>query len=330
MTQSLNFSAFLTLVVTLFFMLVVGYVAGKTGIVSETASKNLSRLIIAIGQPALIIFSLIRMDYSTENLLLGLETLGFGFALHAILAAFSYLAFFRIRPFDERKITEFAAIFGNVGFIGIPLLESLFGPRGAFMGAFFVVSFNLFLWTWGIMILARKRPDIKLTPKRLLNYGTVPCMIGLVLFLLKGLLPTILPQALVQGFSSVAPPILSCFSYMASLCTPISMLIIGALLATRSLRQMLLSGKVYYLSLIKLVAFPLLVAAVMRLCGFRADWILFGVTVTAMPCATTVTMLAELHDIAPGYSAQAVGTTSLLSVATMPCVLWITQRILEW
>ena len=330
MNQTLDLTAFLTLVVTLFLMLIVGYVAGKTKIVSETASKNLSKLIIAIGQPALIIFSLVRMEYSTENLLLGLQTLGFGFALHGILAVFSFLAFLRFRTLDERKITEFAAIFGNVGFIGIPLLESLFGPKGAFMGAFFVVSFNVFLWTWGIMILARQRPDIKLTPKKLLNYGTVPSMIGLALFLLKGLLPRVLPEAFVQGVSYVAPPVLSCLSYMASLCTPVSMLIIGALLATRSLRQIFLSGKIYYLSFIKLLVFPLLVALAMRLMGFDTGWILFGVTVTAMPCATTVTMLAELHDIAPGYSAQAVGTTSLLSIATMPCVLWITQRILEW
>ena len=325
----MNFVPFLYTVITLFFMLIVGYVAGKTGVVSDTASKNLSKLIISIGQPALIIYSVVRMEYSTENLILGFQTLGFGLILHAILALLSFGACLRFRDLNERKITEFAAIFGNVGFIGIPILETLFGAKGAFMGAFFVVSFNVFLWTWGIVILSRKRPDIRLTPKKLLNFGTVPSMLGLGIYVLKGVLPPLLPLELNTALAAVSTPVLSCLSYMASLCTPVSMLIIGALLAERSMKQIFLSGKIYYLCLLKLILFPLAICAVMRLLGFDNRWILFAATVLSMPCATTVTMLAEIHDIAPGYSAQGVGTTSLLSIATMPCVLWLVQRMIE-
>ena len=63
----IDFVPFLYTVITLFVMLIVGYVAGKTGIVNDTASKNLSKLIISIGQPALIIYSVIRMEYSSET-----------------------------------------------------------------------------------------------------------------------------------------------------------------------------------------------------------------------------------------------------------------------
>ena len=327
----MNFTALLNTIATLFFMLIVGYVAGKLGIVSSTASKNLSRLIITIGQPALIIYSLVKMEYSAKDLGTGFKTLAFGIVLHLLLAAVSYLSFFRFRNVDERKISEFAAIFGNVGFIGFPILESTLGDRGVFMGAFFVVSFNLVLWTWGIAILARKRPDIKLTPKKiLLNYGTVPSAIGITIYLLKGLLPQILPVEGMKVLWVVAPPVLSCLSYIASLCTPISMLIIGALLASRSARHILGSGKVYYHCVIKLVVLPLLVCLFMRLLGFSAEWIRFAAIVAAMPSATTVTMLTELYDISPGYSAQVVGTTSLFSIFTMPCVIWVAQRMIEW
>ena len=57
-------------------------------------------------------------------------------------------------------------------------------------------------------------------------------------------------------------------------------------------------------------------------------WIFFAATVIAMPTATTETMLAELYDIDPGYSAQAVGTTSLFSVITMPLVIFYVQMVL--
>ena len=326
----MNFSALLVTIGTLFLMLIVGFVAGKLGIVTSVASKNLSRLIIVIGQPALITYSLVKMEYSAADLGIGFKTLGFGLLLHIFLALLSFPCFSWYRDINERKISEFAAIFGNVGFIGFPILESTLGARGVFMGAFFVVSFNLVLWTWGIAILARKRPDIKLTPKKiLLNYGTVPSAIGIAIYLLKGVFPQILSAHSLKVLSAVSAPFLSCFSYMASLCTPISMLIIGSLLSRRSLKQVLCAGKIYYHAVVKLIALPLLICLVMRLVGFGAEWIQFAAIVSAMPSATTVTMLTEIHDITPEYSAQVVGTNSLFSILTMPCVIWIAQRIIE-
>ena len=170
----LDINSFLNVIFALFIMLIVGYVVGKLGIMDSVASKRFSKMIINVGQPALIIYNLIKMDYSPENLGLGFLTLGFGLGLHIFMAIPAYFAFSRFKNIDERKLSEFATIFGNVGFIGIPILESLFGARGAFMAIFFNVSFQLMIWTWGIMILARKRDDIKITPKKvLLNFGTV-------------------------------------------------------------------------------------------------------------------------------------------------------------
>ena len=164
-----QFIPFFNTILTLFILLAVGYVAGKTKIIQGSASNTLSTLIIKVGQPAMIVNSLIKMEYSAQNLGLGLSTLLFGLVAHVFMAVISYFAFFRFRDPDERKLTEFTAIFVNAGFIGIPILESLFGDRGAFMGAFFVVMFNLVLWTWGIIILARGRNDVKLTPKKLIK-----------------------------------------------------------------------------------------------------------------------------------------------------------------
>ena len=314
-----DMTPFLNMIFTLFIMLIVGYVSGKLGIIDGVASKNLSKLIIHIGQPAMIIYNLVKMEYSAQNLGIGFITLAFGLGFHVFLAVLAYFAFLRYRDIDARKISELAAIFGNVGFIGIPILESVFGEIGAFQGAFFNVSFQLLLWTWGIVILARKRNDIKITPKKvILNFGTVPSAIGIALFLMKGIKGFFIPQ-----------PIMLSLSFIAALCTPISMLIIGALIASRSLKPMLCSGNIYYLCVMKLLVLPIVICGLMRLLGCDAEWILFAAVVASMPSATTVTMLAELHDISPVYSAQAVGATSLFSVATMPCVVWIAQWLIS-
>ena len=316
----MNFSALLSTIATLFVILIVGYIAGKTGIIDSIASKRLSKLIINIAQPALIISSIVKMQYSAENLSIGLKTLALGFAVHLFMGAVAFLACIKIKTLDERKILEFSMVFGNTGFIGIPIMESLFGDIGAFMASFIVICFNILMWTLGIAILGRKRNDIKLTLKKaFINKGTVPSAIGLIVFLI----PSFAPSFRLPEFA------LSSLSYIASLCTPVSMLIIGALLAGRTAGQIFGSLKIYYLCLFKLVIIPLSVCVIMKILGFGDMWILFATALTSMPSATSVSMLTELYDISPGFSAQGVGTSSLLSIATMPCVIFLAQKIIE-
>ena len=197
----MNFSAFLSTVITMFVILIVGYILGKKKIINSTASKNLSTLIIVAGQPALIINSITNKPFSTENLKLALISLAFGFAMHIAMALIAYLACIKIKDLDERKITEFAMVFGNIGFLGIPVMDALFPEDGAFVASFFVVSFNILLWIIGIGILARKRDDIKLTVKKVfINKGTVPSVIGFIIFLIPSFLPSfVLPAFAVQG-----------------------------------------------------------------------------------------------------------------------------------
>ncbi len=309
----MDFTSLLNTIATLFVLMIAGFIASKCNIIDEISSKRLSKLILSIGQPFLIINSLLGVEFSKENLLLGLTTLIVGFIVHGIIAVIAYVCCCKFKNLDERKISEFAIILGNVGFIGFPILDSLFGARGLFMGAFFVISFNIVLWTWGVAILARKRDDIKLTVKKvLLNYGTVPSAIGILLFVLNFQLPTFVHTSA---------------SYLASLCTPISVLITGALLARQTFKEILLSPKVYYVCFIKLAVIPLVICGLAKLLGFSYEWILFLTTVSAMPSATSAAMMSELHDISPGYAAEVVGTTSLLSIASMPCILWIADKV---
>jgi len=316
--MSLDFPAFLNTVVTMFAILVVGYVLGKMGVINPTASKNLSKLIIVIGQPALIISSISSKSYSADTFSLAMISLVIAFAVHIIMAGMAYLACIKMKDQDERKITEFAMIFGNLGFLGIPVLGALFPDNGAFVASFFIVAFNILLWIIGLGIIARKRDDVKLTFKKaLINKGTVPSLIGFIIYFIPAFWPTFrLPD-----FAS------STVSYLGSLCTPISMLIIGALLSGRSMKQIFGSGKVYYLCLFKLLVIPLIFCVIMKILGFSNFWVLFTAAVTAMPSASSTSMFAELYDTAPGFSAQCVGTSTLLSLASMPLVIMFADAI---
>ena len=317
----MNFSAFLTTVITMFVILIVGLVLGKMNVIDQIASKRFSKLIVTIAQPALIISSIISKPYSPDNLKLALISLCIAFAVHLIMALIAYFACAKMKDLNERKITEFAMVFGNIGFLGIPVLESLFPENGAFVASFFIVSFNILLWSIGMGILARKRDDIKLTLKKIIiNKGTVPTFIGFVIFLVPAIYP------------SFTLPVIATASlgYIASLCTPVSMLIIGALLATRTVSQIFGSAKVYYLCLFKLILIPLFFCFVMKVLGFSDFWVLFVTAISGMPAASATSMFAELYDTAPGFSAQGVGTSTLLSVATMPLVILLASEVVKW
>ncbi|MBQ5661751.1 MAG: AEC family transporter [Clostridia bacterium] len=313
----MSFSALLSIILTLFLLMICGFVCRKKGIIDTVASKRLSSLIISVGQPMMIIAALNNAEYSEKNLNIAWQVTLIGFAMHTLLAMSSLFICRGMKGSDRGKIFEFSLVFANCGFIGFPILDSILGPGvGSFMGAFYVISFHLFLWTWGIFILGRGREDIKLTPKKiLLNYGTVPCAIGVLLYLCK-------PIFTLPSFFGTF------FSYLGNLCTPISVLVTGSLLATISLLAMFRNGWLYLHSAIKLIAFPLAACLLAKLAGLGDTYVLMVTAMAGVPSAATITMLSELYDIEPGFASQTVGMTSILSTATLPCVMLFAQWII--
>ena len=314
----MNFSALLTIIATLFLLMACGFFARKKGIIDDVASKRLSTLIIKIGQPMMIISALVEAEFSYENLKDGFLYIGVGMIFHAVMGVFAFLLCKGFRDLDERKITEFSLMFVNGGFIGFPILEALFGAKGLFLAAFFNISFHLFIWSWGIAILARKRSDIKLTIRKIfINLGSIPCLIGVLLYMAVIPFPDFVLPAFLSKF----------FMYLSNLCTPISVLITGALLATRTPKQIFGSGKIYYFSAMKLLALPLIVCIICKLVGLPHDMILFVTVEAALPAASSITMFSEMYGLNSGYASQTVGTSSLLSVGTLPLVLLVAEWI---
>ena len=314
----MNFSALLTIIATLFLLMACGFFARKKGIIDDVASKRLSTLIIKIGQPMMIISALTEAEFSYENLGDGFLYIGIGIVFHAVMGGLAFLLCKGFKDLDERKITEFSLMFVNGGFIGFPILEALFGAKGLFLAAFFNISFHLFIWSWGVAILARKRSDIKLTVRKIfINLGSIPCLIGVLIYMLVIPFPDFVLPAFLSKF----------FMYLSNLCTPISVLITGALLATRTPKQIFGSGKIYYFSAMKLLVLPLIVCVICKLIQLPQDMILFVTVEAALPAASSITMFSEIYGLNSGYASQTVGTSSLLSVGTLPLVLLVAQWI---
>ncbi len=320
----MNFNSLNTVVATLFLIMAVGFLCRKLGIIDDAASKKLSRLILTVGQPAMLIYSLASAEYNEKNLRTALIMIPLGFVFHIVLALISYFCALPLKKVpDEQKITEFSLMFANCAFIGFPIFEALLPENGIFMASFLTISFNILLWTWGLGIFARGRDDIKLTLRKVLvNFGTIPCAIGFLLFLLKT--PSI-------GFE-MPEFVMKASSYLTNLCTPISVLITGALIAMQSPKKIFCSWKLYYFNILKLFALPILVCLISKLIlvlipidGLE-QYAVFVTAAAALPAASSVTMMAETYGLDAGYSSLTVGTSSLLAVGSIPVVM----KIAEW
>ena len=311
-------SALISIILTLSLLLACGYLCRRIHLIDQPLSKGLSRLIMYLGQPMLIVASLAGPENNPTNTALAWKSLIIGFVVHGLLALAAFLICRHMKREAQTKIFEFSLVFANCGFIGFPLMDAIMNSKmGSFMGAFYFVSFHFFLWTWGIMILGRDRDDIVMTPRKaILNFGTIPCAIGIALYFLKPIF-------------EVPPFLINFVDYLGGLCTPISVLVTGGLLATIPLRKMFLDKKLYLHSLIKLLILPLLFCVLARLCGLDGTFVLLITAMVGVPSASAVTMLAEIHDVEPGYASETVGMTSILSILTLPVVMMFAQWIIS-
>ena len=151
----MNFEALLSTALSLFLFILIGFVLYKAGVVDTDLTKKLSGFVAKAAQPFLIIWSVVKLEYSPENLKNGMIVLGFSVLLHIFLALAAKLFFSRTADADERKIHEFGCIFTNCAFVGFPILNALFGEAGLFYGAFYVIVYNLAVWSYGVVIMAR-------------------------------------------------------------------------------------------------------------------------------------------------------------------------------
>lgn len=311
--ETIDIGVVASAVLTLLFMVIVGYFIKKMNIVSDTMSKQLSTLVIVVGQPFMLIGALLKNEYSPELLKNGLMIIAIGLAIHALLALCAFFAAKIWRDRDERKILEFSMIFANCAFIGFPILEAAFGAKGLFYGSFYVISFNIFMWSYGMIVLGRGRREIRMSPlKMILNYGTTPCLIGLALYIWQLKPPTF---------------IMTGASYIGSICTPLSTFVIGALLASMPFKEIFSSWKIYLFCFLKLLVLPMAVVLCAKLAGLDAEMIYLAAIMSALPTAANTAMFAEIYDIRPKLAAHAVGMSSLLSPAAIPAVLALTRII---
>lgn len=288
----------------LFFLIAVGFAAGKLGMITETVGKGLSRLLVEFILPCLIVASMQR-PLSPELRTEAFTVLGLSFGVYA--AAFP-LAFLLIRLLRLRGTTGgvhgFAAVFSNAAFMGYPVLEAFFGKDILFSATIYNIPFQLLAFSIGTMMIARGTGEkARLSPRSFVNTAGISSLLGLGLFLLDIALPG---------------PLLRALNLLGDTTTPLSMILIGATLARAEIKRTLLDWKIYATTTYRLVLFPAIVFCVLSALELEGRHLGLPVVIAAMPAAANSSILAEAYDGDSSSASALVFVSTALSLFTIP------------
>ena len=285
-----------------------GFVFIKIKAFGEESISAFAKLLLYVCQPFLSIYSFNKADYKPELFRSMLVFFAISLVLQCIMIGFAYIIYRRKYKKDAAyRVCTIATTLGNVGFIGVPLIEALLPdqPNAVAFSAVFIISMNLISWTIASTLLTgdRKYMSVK---KLLLNPVIIALLVSMPLFLTGTKLPPLLDNSV---------------ALLGKMTTPLSMLILGMRLALTPFRQLFLNLKVYTVAVLKLIAFPLL--------GFAAIWFLpveqyikaTMIILCCCPTASVVLNLSEIYDTGQKTAANIVLASNIFCVITIPVLL---------
>lgn len=305
-----NMMTALTQVVILYIIVALGFMCQKAGIYTEKASRLTTDLLFYIITPAMIIRSFIAIEFSRETLKgLGLAFLA-ALIFHGIGIVLTELVFCKTEQ-AKASIYKFATVYGNVGYMVLPLAQSMLGDEGVFYCSAIVIPFNLLAFTHGVRIMTKGEQGSKISLKSLIvNPGFIGIAVGLPLFLLKLNLPQIFYMPL---------------SYVADLQTPLAMIMFGTYIASADIKKVFSDYRVYICAAIKLFVMPLFTVLSLKLLGFTGMLLVACVLSASAPTANNTVLFAAKFNKDTALASSVTAFISLISVLTMPLMVAIAQ-----
>ena len=304
-----NILSVATQVLILFILIAIGVVCRKVKLLDDRSVSGMANLVLYVVTPANIIVAFHR-EFRVEllkGLLLSFLAAFLTFGAAAIIAKF----LIREKDEDKRAVLRFAGSLPNAGYMGIPLQTALLGDIGVFYCAAYIGMFHMYTWSYGVQLLDKEKGGIRIK-KILLSPCIIAIFIGLVLFFL----PVSLPEIILSPIKS-----------LASLATPLPMIIIGYYLAGSTFKSIFGSANIYIAAFVKMICSPIVALVICKLLSFDREMIVSCIIATSASSAAMTTMLAMKYDRDAYVAAGMVSFTTIAAIVTMPVFIAIAQVI---
>ncbi len=295
--------------IELFLIICTGYTLYKVKIFNTEVNKKLTKLLLNVSMPALILSSVLEQTErppSSEVLVVFAAAT----AMYLILPVISIILVKVMRiPKPRQGLYMFMNTFSNVGFMGFPIINALYGATAVFYTAIINVMFNLSVFTYGVVMVnyagGEKTP---FSVKKLLSPGIIGALLALLIYALNLRFPA---------------PIESFIGTLGGITTPLAMLMIGSTLAAMDIKSVFNDARVYVFSIIKQLVIPIALFFAARF--FIHDEFILGIVfiMLLMPVANTAVLFATEYGRDEGLAAKTVFITTAMSVITIPLGVWI-------
>lgn len=299
-------------VIILYLIVAVGFICDKKGIFTEKTSRAANDLLFYIITPCVIIKSFLTTEFTPETTK-GLLLAALGGAVTHILGIVLSVGFFRKKENPDNAVFKFACVYGNMGYMALPLAEAVLGSEGVFYCSAGIIVFQVFTFTHGIWQMNWGRTGGgKFTPKKLFfNPGVIAVCIGLPFFLLKIEMPQV---------------IMSPVSFIGSMNTPLAMLMLGTYMSNAGLKTIFKNKNQYLVALVKIILVPVAFYGIMKVTGLLSGALFTACMIQASaPSANNTVMFAAKYDRDTGVASKTVAFVSFASILTMPVMIALTQ-----
>lgn len=304
--------------VIIFLLIGIGMILFKKGMLSEMTSKQLSGLIVNVTNPALLICSAFE-----DGPRVTIQELALAFSLYAViyavLIAVSFVLPYILRvPNRYHYAYRMLTIFGNTGFIGIPLASAVLGTESLIFVSIFNLLFNILIYTFGISILqkaaARQASCASDSStgqgssgrwQKIINAGTISAAATIIFYL---------------GNFDVPVIITSTISYVGRATTLLSMLVLGVSVVQMTPKEIFSHPKLYGFTLLRQILIPIICIVLVR--PFVHNTLILNTMalMLAVPAANMPLMLSKQLNVETDTISQGIILTTVLSLITIPAV----------
>lgn len=291
-------------IVIMFIIILIGVICYKIRFIDKETNRRLSDIVLMLVNPLVIFVSYQRKFEAT--LLRGLLiSLLLALVTHIIAILVSMLVLRKKNHEEDIAIERFAVVYSNCGFIGIPLVNGIFGSEGVFYITAYMTIFNLLAFTHGMITISGKS-DKKSIAKALLSPLVIATVTGFIFFLFRLMLPGVITEAL---------------GYIGNMNTPMAMLVSGVTIGQADIISLLKKVRVYYIAFFKLLIIPVAMLLLFSFFDLPRIVLLTSVLAAACPTAVTINLFSIRYDKNYLYASELFAVTTILSMATIPLVM---------
>ncbi|MGI6000996.1 MAG: AEC family transporter [Candidatus Merdisoma sp.] len=295
-----DMKSLLTMQGMMFLMILIGAGLRKIQIVTTEGRRSMTNLVVNLVLPCNILYAFSNADASAFRSMLVVVVMAFLIQLVWYLLS---KVLWRDMQGNRRGVMRYAFQFSNCGYLGNPVIEGLYGAQGLVYASVFLLPVRLFMWSVGLECFQEEAGSFRKTIRRALTH---PCVLATILGVVWMFFPIKLPDFLyntISGFNQCL--------------TPLTMLVIGFIMAETDLRKMFCKD-LFVITALRLLIQPMLVLAVCRLLNLETLVAEVVTVLVSMPVANTTALLASQHDCDYTFASNVVVFTTLVSMITIP------------